>query len=392
MSATDPLKILVITSQLPPDIGGTSVHAAEIARGLGRLGHEVTVVIRDRDPAEFEELELNVQSVDTKRGWLKPLRLRRAQNDVLGLVEELGIQVVFFAYGVVGFGDLYSRLAAKGIPLVLGIHGINDADFVDEQAIAYRRRKWGIPHMKRVICCTQWLANKVGPLVDDAIGRPSDVVHYGIDPRIDTLATPDKVAEVRDAFRLEGKRVLLLLGRYAPRKNFDAILRLFPRLLETFDDLYYFMVGGGKEEQNLRDLASELGVAERVIWGPQVAPLEVGAYYKAADLFVTVSRTREGDDSYETFGLVYAEANLCGTAVVGGKEGGVPEAVVDGETGILASSEDSEEIYRAIETLLGDDALRHKMAAAGRKRVLEYFTWDRAARETAVILEQAVRG
>jgi phosphatidylinositol alpha-1,6-mannosyltransferase len=387
-----PLRLLVITSQLPPDIGGTSVHAAEIAKGMGRQGHEVTVLIRDRNPVDFETLELDVRSVDTKRGWLKPLRLRRAQNDVLGLVEELNAEAVFFAYTVVGFGDLYGRLAAKGIPYAVGIHGFNKSDLADEKTRAYRRRKWGLNHAGRVICCTRWLANAMGPLVEPATGRPCDVVHYGIDPRIDTLATPDKVAEVRRLYDLEGKRVLLCLGRYAPRKNFDQILRLLPRLLERFNDLVLFMVGGGKEESNLRALAAELGVAERVIWGPQVAPLEVGTYYKAADLLVTVSKTRAGDDSYETFGLVYAEANLCGTAVVGGKEGGVPEAVTDGETGILASSEDEEEIFRALDTLLGDDALRHRMAKAGRQRVLSYFTWERAAAETAVILRELARG
>ncbi|MGE0706789.1 MAG: glycosyltransferase family 4 protein [Planctomycetota bacterium] len=388
---SEPLRLLVITSQLPPDIGGTSVHAAEIARGLGRLGHEVTVVIRDRDPAEFAGLELDVRSVDTKRGWFKPLRIRRAQADVLALIEETRAQAVFFAYTVVGFGDLYGRLASLGIPYAVGIHGFNQSDLADEKALAYRRKKWGLEGAARVIVCTRWLGQVLSPLVEPAIGRPADVVNYGIDPRIDQLATPDKVAEVRRLYGLEGRRVLLCLGRYVPRKNFDQIIRLLPRLAARFDDLCLFMVGGGQEEANLRALAAELGVADRVVWGPQVSPLEVGTYYKAADLFVTVSKTREGDDTYETFGLVYAEANLCGTAVVGGKEGGVPEAVTDGETGLLASSEDEEGIHTALERLLGDDELRHKMAARGRARVLEHFTWDRAARETAVILGEIAK-
>lgn len=387
-----PLKILVVTSQLPPDIGGTSVYAAEIARGLGRLGHQVTVLIRDRDCRTFSELGLDVRSVDTKRGWLKPLRVRRAQNEALGLVDELGAEAVLFAYGVTGFGDLYGRFEDRGLPYAVGIHGFNERDLADERALAYRRRKWGLGGAARVICCTHWLAQAVAPLVEPVVGRPSDVVYCGVDARIDSLATPEKVAEVRTVHGLEGKRVVLCLGRYAPRKNFDQILRLVPRLAADFDDLVVLMVGGGREKANLQALAEELEISERVIWGPQVAPLEVGAYYKAADLFVTVSKTREGDDSYETFGLVYAEANLCGTAVVGGKEGGVPEAVLDGETGILASSEDEGEIYRAMHRLLGDDALRDRMALAGRERVLDRFTWDRAARETAAILREMARG
>lgn len=380
-----PLNVLVITSQLPPDIGGTSVHAAEISKGLAALGHTVTVVIRDRDPQEFAELGLDVVSIDTKTGLLKPLRQRRAQRDVLGLIRERGVQVVFFAYTVVGFGDLYGKLASAGIPYVVGIHGFNKSDLASEEAMAYRRRKWGLAKATRVITCTRWLGSTMEPLV----GRPVDTVHYGIDRRIDDWATPERVAEVRERYALDGKRVLLCLGRYVPRKNFDSVFRVVPRLLERFSDLYVLMVGGGQEEQNLKDLAAELGIAERVIWGPQVAPHEVGVFYKAADLFVTVSYTRPEDDTYETFGLVYAEANLCGTAVVGGKEGGVPEAVVDGETGLLVHAGDLDAMHDALAELLGDDARRAAMAEAGRARVLDYFTWSRAAQETAEILRAA---
>lgn len=389
--APAPLKVLVITSQLPPDIGGTSVHAAEIARGMAAAGHEVSVLIRDRDPAEFAALGLDVLSVSTKRGWLKPLRVYRAQNEILKLIQARGIQVVFFSYTVVGFGDLYGRLEAAGVPFAVGLHGINQRDLDSEQALRRRRRKWGLNHASRAIACTQWLATKVAPLVEPAMGRPADVVHLGIDPAIDTLATPERVAELRARHGLEGKRVLLCLGRFAPRKNFDQILRLLPRLAQRFPDLVLLMVGGGKEEQAWRDLAETLGVADRVVWAGRCGPLEVGAYYKAADLFVTVSKTRPDDDSYETFGLVYAEANLCGTAVIGGRDGGVPDAVVEGETGLLVDAEDEAGIYAALERLLGDDALREQMARAGRERVLSYFTWERAARETAAILREIAR-
>lgn len=391
MSQEAALKVLVVTSQLPPDIGGTSVHAAEIARGLVEQGHQVTVVIRDRDPQEFEPLGLDVRAIDTKTGLLKPLRLRRAQNDVLALIEELGIQVVFFSYTVVGFGDLYGRLKGAGVPFAVGLHGINQRDLDSEQAMKRRRRKWGLEHADRAIACTQWLSNKVAPLVEPAMGRPADVVYLGIDPEIERQATPEAVAKIRADHGLEGKLVLLCLGRFAPRKNFDQIIRLLPRLSERYPDLVLLMVGGGKEEQAWKSLADDLGVSDRVIWAGRCGPLEVGAYYKAADLFVTVSKTRADDDSYETFGLVYAEANLCGTAVVGGTDGGVPDAVAHGETGLLVDADDEEGIFAALDELLGDDTRREQMAAAGRERVLTLFTWERAARETAEILREIAR-
>lgn len=380
------MRVLVITSQLPPDIGGTSVHAAEISKGLARLGHEVTVLIRDRDPAELTPLDgVDVLPVDTKTGLIKPLRVRRAQRHVLDLVRERRIDVVFFAYTVVGLGDLYGRLARAGVPYVVGIHGFNERDLETPEAMARRRRKWGLAQATRVITCTRWLAGQMRPLV----GRDVDFVHYGIDRAIDEHATPERVAGARARLGLEGKLVLLALGRYVPRKNFDAVIRVLPGLAARFDDLVLLMVGGGQEEESLRRLAAERGVADRIVWGPQVAPHEVGIYYKLADLFVTVSLTRPEDDTYETFGLVYAEANLCGTAVVGGREGGVPEAVVDGETGLLVPAGDDDALRDALADLLADGERRERMAAAGRARVLDHFTWERAARETAEILQAA---
>lgn len=379
---SDPLSVLLVTSQLPPDIGGTSVHAAEIARGLHALGHRVTVVIRDRDPAALHPLPCEVVPVDTKSGLIKPLRIRRAQRRVLRLIRERRVDVVFFAYTVVGFGDLYARLAREGIPYAVGIHGFNKSDLADDVAMAHRRRKWGLAGASRVIACTRWLAAQMEPLARKKV----DTVHYGIDPGIDARATPERVEEARERLGLRGRRVLLCLGRYVPRKNFDAVIRLLPSLAARFPDLTLLMVGGGKEEENLRRLAADLGVADRVVWGPQVPPADVGVYYKVADLFVTVSLTRPEDDTYETFGLVYAEANLCGTAVVGGREGGVPEAVEDGVTGLLVPAGDPAALEAALVRLLGDDELRRRMGAAGRARVLERFTWARAARETAELL------
>lgn len=384
---SDPLSVLVITSQLPPDIGGTSVHAAEISKGLHALGHRVTVAIRDRDSRQLGALGVEVVSVDTKSGLIKPLRIRRAQRHVLRLVRERQVQVVFFAYTVVGFGNLYGRLVREGVPYVVGIHGFNRRDLADDVAMARRRRKWGLAGATRVIACTRWLAEQMEPLAC----KPVDTVRYGIDPAIDAWATTERVLEVRRRLGLTGRLVLLCLGRYVPRKNFDGVLRVLPALAARFPELRLLMVGGGTEEEKLRRLASDLGVADRVVWGPQVAPHEVGVWYKAADLFVTVSLTRPEDDTYETFGLVYAEANLCGTPVVGGREGGVPEAVADGVTGLLVPAGDPAALEAALARLLGDESLRRRMGAAGRARVRELFAWERAARETAEILRAAVR-
>jgi phosphatidylinositol alpha-1,6-mannosyltransferase len=82
----------------------------------------------------------------------------------------------------------------------------------------------------------------------------------------------------------------------------------------------------------------------------------------------------------EGFGIVYVEAGYYGIPVIGGKAGGVPDAVVDGETGFLVNPEDPQEIGQAILRLLKDSSLRSKMGAAGHRRAVNDLTWDEVCR------------
>jgi phosphatidylinositol alpha-1,6-mannosyltransferase len=381
------VRVLVVTSQLPPDIGGTSVYAREIACGLARAGDEVTVAIRDRDPKTLDPIDVPVETIDTKRGLFKPLRLRRARRRVLELVREKRADVVLFAYPVVGLGDIYGTLAREKIPFVVSVHGINKSDLATPSARARRVSKWGLAHANLVIANTAWMADQLV-----ALGIPRErviAVPLGVDQSIPDRAPDTHVAAERERLGLEGKRVLLSLGRLAPRKNFDALLRALPAVSAKVPDLAYVVVGSGSEEARWKALAHELGVAPRVTWVPACRPQEVGRYYKLGDVFVTVSRTRPEDDSYESFGLVYVEANLCGRAVVAGNEAGAPEAVVHGETGLLVSPDDPRGLEEALVRLLTNEALRRSMGEAGARRARELFTWENASKLTHDVLARA---
>jgi phosphatidylinositol alpha-1,6-mannosyltransferase len=78
---------------------------------------------------------------------------------------------------------------------------------------------------------------------------------------------------------------------------------------------------------------------------------------------------------FESFGIVYLEANSFGKPVIGGRSGGVPEAISDGVSGVLVDPEDLGELRSAIKRLLEDEELRLKLGSAGYTRVIEEFTW-----------------
>lgn len=382
------LRLGVVTSQLPPDLGGTSVYSHEISRGIQRLGDRPLVLIRDRDPAEFAPLGLEVESVSTKRGLVKPLRLRRARREALERLRDAGCEAVLFAYTVSGWGDLYGELARAGIPYGVAIHGVVLSELETEWSRARRRRKWGLDGASVVLANTRWMADQIRK-----VGVPEAklaVVPLGVDPSI-ADAKPEAVAALRARLGLEGKRVLVSIARMTPRKNHDALLRAVARLAPTHPDLVYVLVGDGHARPALEAEAKRLGISDRVRFAGAVGRGDVGAYYKLARAHALVPRPKPEDDEHESFGLCYIEAGLCGVPSLGSRSGGVPEAIRDGETGLLVDAEDEPAVALALERLLGDEALARRLGEAASRDARDRFSWERCARETRDALARIAR-
>ncbi|MBK7947565.1 MAG: glycosyltransferase [Deltaproteobacteria bacterium] len=131
------------------------------------------------------------------------------------------------------------------------------------------------------------------------------------------------------------------------------------------------IAGRGDEEPNLRRLAAELGIGSRVhLLGLRN---DVDRLLEAADVFVQPSRS-------EGLPLAVLEAMAAGLPVVATRVGGMGEAVVDGETGMLVGAERPDELARALRSLLEDDALRRRMGIEARARAEAEFSVETMAR------------
>jgi phosphatidylinositol alpha-1,6-mannosyltransferase len=148
--------------------------------------------------------------------------------------------------------------------------------------------------------------------------------------------------------------------------------------------LTYVVAGDGQQRPALEALATSIGVEDTVEFLGYVPDEDLPSLYNAADVFAMPNR-REGT-SVEGFGIVFLEANATGTPVVGGRHGGVTDAIEDDETGYLVDPEDSQAVADAIDRLLSDDDLRHSLGEAGRERVEASYTWDDVGAQLRSIL------
>jgi phosphatidylinositol alpha-1,6-mannosyltransferase len=222
------------------------------------------------------------------------------------------------------------------------------------------------------------------------LGRPEHtgrvrVVPLGTDP---VMFSPAAEAEgLRRSHGLPEGRWLVTVARLVPHKGIDTTIRALRLLAPAYPDLRYAIVGQGGDEGSLLALARAEGVAERVHFLNRITDPELPSAYALADVYVGVSRQTARD--VEGFGIALLEAQAVGKPVVAGRSGGMPDAVRDGETGLLADPADPADVARAIERVLLDPALATRLGRAGRDAVVRHFNWSRVVQDLRTISERA---
>jgi phosphatidylinositol alpha-1,6-mannosyltransferase len=370
--------ILLVSQMFPPAVGGSGVLLENVYSRLPDVG--VSVVTDER----------MCRGTDTRRGRMTISRtsIHGTNWGVLGaraLWRHLRLARTIAAHArgrnvVVhcgraqpeGVAAMLAQRLFGSPPFVFWAHGedvacaLTSRDFAMTMRQVHRRAAAILAnshHTARVLASAGVPAEKVC------------VIHPGVDPvrfnpDIDTSALRRKLAP-------NGELLLLSVGRMQRRKGHDLMLEAIARLPQTLPRCRYVIVGDGEERQRLETLAAALGVVDRVLFEGEVSWDVLPEYFAACDLFVLPNRVDAHD--FEGFGIVFLEAAAAGKAVIGGRSGGVPEAVSEGETGLLVAGTDAGELAAAVQRLLSSDGLRRDMGAAGRARVLRSFTWECAA-------------
>jgi phosphatidyl-myo-inositol dimannoside synthase len=190
-------------------------------------------------------------------------------------------------------------------------------------------------------------------------------------------------SSVRARYGLGEGRWLLTVARLAAHKGIDTALHTLAALGDQHPDLRYLVVGHGNRQRQLEGLARDLGVADRVRFLTNVPDSDLPALYNTAEIYLGLSRPT--DLMVEGFGISLSEASASGIPVVAGSGGGIPDAVRDGETGLLVDAEGPEAAIGAVRLLLEDRSLARRLGAEGRRAVETYYNWERVVTELAGI-------
>jgi len=365
------MKIIFLAWNFPPARGGIEYVAWHLVSGLNACGDEVRVIARHNPKGENDPTVLRPARPGLIRylGFALNQSWRLLRSFPADLIVCPGIVTAPVAW-------LLSKRYAK--PYVILAHGSD----VTHGGIGYRL---GMRVLFRSAAGVASNSHSTMRLMEEAGCRPRllRVIHPGVNSEDYPLMSSERREAIRASYGLTERKVLYALGRLIRRKGIlEFVVQVMPDLLKSMPEVLLVVVGGDAKDSlvhqegmmaQIQRQVEQRGLDCHVRLLGSVDNSTVQELHYAADIHLLPALKMKND--VEGFGIVLLEAALAQVPVVATRIGGIPEAMADGETGLLAEPGNGKDLTRKIQALLGDDTLRRRLGRQGRERVLSHFDW-----------------
>lgn len=356
------MKLLLVTNDFPPRVGGIQSYLWNIYARLARAGVEVRVLA----PAHPGDAAFDAAAPLEVTRW--PGRIWWRTRGLERCIRRLAGDADVVAFGAV----LPMNLVATRLdrPLVVHTHGFEVAWARSPVLLGWLRR------IGRAASAVTVVSDFTRRFIERALGDGERIhlLRTGVD--LERFSPEAEGTGVRKRHNLAGRPVVACVSRLVPRKGQDLLIRALPLLQREVPDAALLLAGGGPYRERLERLARERGVADAVVIAGEVPDDELAAHYAAGDVFAMPCRSRFGGLEVEGLGLVYLEAQACARPAITGDSGGAPEAVVPGETGIVVPGRDARATADALVRLFAEPERARAMGSAGRRFVEANHRWD----------------
>lgn len=383
------MRILLFASEFPPGPGGIGTHAHQLAGHLQQLGWDV-LVVTPQDYATEQEIEsfndaqaYRICRLVRRGGYGQTLlhRFRTAWQTFRDFAPDVAI-----ASGARAVWLMPVLARRFRLPWVAVGHG---TEFGARGLLPKTLTKWAYQRADCLISVsrfTEQYIRRVG--IAASLSR---VIPNGADDGRFGILPTQSIERLRKTLPPGVGRILVTVGHVTPRKGQETVIRALPRIVAVCPDTHYFMIGLPAMQNQLQQLADELGVAEHVHFLGRLSGDDVVQWLNLCDVFVMASKHTE-DGDFEGYGIAVVEAALCGKPSVVSNDSGLVEAIVDGETGIAVPQGDPTSTADAILSLIGasSDVRRQRMGAAARARAAAEQTWTLRARQYDALIREIV--
>lgn len=369
MNETSP--ILCITNDFGPRAGGIETFVIGLIERMP-FGSVIVYTSQQGDTTSYDRNWLEKYGVEVIRDKSKVLLPSpRIARTVQSLVRERGITKAFFG---------------AAAPLGLLSHGLRRAGVTRIVALTHGHEVWWAK-----LWPFSWAIRRIGNGVDvltylgeftrSAIARPlsknAQSAMVRIAPGIDTshFAPVADAVDLKRELDLHEKRVIVSVGRLVHRKGQDTLVEALPQILKSYPDAHILFVGVGPHLEYIHKRAIQLGVLGSISFVGRVQYSELPRFISVGEIFAMPSRSRLAGLEVEGLGIVYLEASACELPVVGGRSGGAPDALIEGETGFAADGLSAESVAQSIVALLADPIRARTMGKRGREWIINEWEW-----------------
>ncbi|HLV07143.1 MAG TPA: glycosyltransferase family 4 protein [Croceibacterium sp.] len=348
--------VWVMAKGYHPDEGGMQTYAQGVAEAWAALGAIVTVFTQTSAGPRCERSgAIELIDIGPGKSPLVPLRLFTAMRE-----RRARVGAPALVHGTTWRTSVLPML--MGLPYVTTFHGRefmygNTATLGLMRAAARRARLTvAVSHYSK-----RRLLERLGSL-----DRETLVAWNG-------LSRPAHAPQARSA----EAPLLFSLCRLEPRKNIAACVRACAALHQAGIHFRYVIGGRGPELARITALVEELNLADVVEVAGYLDDARIAALHAAADIFLHPQIEVDGGRDFEGFGITIADAMAAETAVIVGSDGGTPELIEPGSTGLVIDGRDDLALQTALRRLLEDAPYRRKMAHAAGEHARSAFRWDR---------------
>ncbi|MBO8128454.1 MAG: glycosyltransferase family 4 protein [Peptococcaceae bacterium] len=378
------MRVLMLSWEYPPkSVGGLAQHVYDLTAALAKEGVEVHLITSGaRGAADYEDnngvyiyrVAPSPVSTPDFLTWVIQFNLSLVESAIQVLKDIGDVQVVHAHDWLVAYAARVLKHAYR-LPLVTTIHatefGRHNGLHNPVQNYISSVEWWLCYESWQIIVCSRYMHGEVKYIFqvpDDKL----QIIYNGVDPA--NFTAKSEQAQ-RNSFAAPNEKIVFFVGRLVREKGVQVLLEAVPKVLQRHPDTKFIISGKGPYENNLKDLAFRLGIAQRVYFTGYIGDDIRNSLYDWADVAVFPSL-------YEPFGIVALEAMAAKTPVIVSDTGGLKEIVDDGVDGLKVHPGDSEDLANKIVAVLTNPSAARLMQERAYRKVVTQFDWQRIARQT----------
>jgi phosphatidylinositol alpha-1,6-mannosyltransferase len=374
--------ILVITNDFGPRTGGIETFVIGLLERIVDC-NVIVFTSQQGDTSEYDQQWLKkfgVQVIrDRSRILLPSVRVAKRAKEI---AQSHNVEVLVFG-AAAPLALMAPRLRKAGIKKIIALTHGHEVWWarIFPFNLAMRRIGNSVDHLT-------YLGEFTRQAISRSLSQKSIDSMVKIAPGIDTSHFSPQADAIhrRTELGLEGKKIIVSVGRLVHRKGQDKLIEAFPTIVREIPNAHLLIVGEGPYRTHLEKLVERLSLKENVTFVGRIFYDDLPSYLSASDVFVMPSRSRFFGLEVEGLGIVYLEASACAIPVVAGISGGAPDAVQEGITGLCVDGTNAAQIAEAVIHICSDSKRAAKMGLAGRNWIIEKWRWEIWSKEFNTLL------